>query len=59
MIVSGILTSLIGLYMDNVIQQTYGTAKKWDYIFSLEYWGCRKVKKHNTVENNGKGAEGS
>lgn len=59
MIAAGILTSLIGLYLDNVIQQTYGTAKPWDFCFRAEFWGCAKAKKHNSVNNSDNGSNNS
>ena len=46
MLFSGIFFSLVGLYLDNVIQQTYGTAKKWYFCLKPKFWGldCRNKR---------------
>lgn len=52
MAIAGVLSSLIGLYLDNVIQQTYGTAKKWNFCLNPRFYGCcTKVRKHNSVDH--------
>lgn len=55
MALSGIGQTLIGLYLDNVIQQTYGTAKKWYFCLQPKFWGCctkrKKVSDPNRLAN--------
>lgn len=41
MALSGVGFTLIGLYFDNVIQQSYGTAKRWYFCLQPKFWGCR------------------
>ena len=38
MLFSFLLFSLLGLYLDNVIQQQYGTSKHPLYFLSRSYW---------------------
>ena len=47
MLCAGIVTCLLGLYFDNVIQQTYGTAKSPCFCFSRKHWGCSSSKKQS------------
>jgi hypothetical protein len=46
MFFSGLLTSLLGLWLDNVVQQEFGTAKDWDYCLNREYYGCKRRQKN-------------
>jgi hypothetical protein len=41
---STILTVSLGLYLDNVVQQQYGTAKPYTYFLNRAYWGLDKNK---------------
>ena len=44
MFLSAIFTTLLGLYMDNVIQQSYGTAKSALFFLDRTFWGYKDLK---------------
>ena len=45
MIYSGIIFMALGLYMDNVIQQEFGTAKSYFFFLERQFWGCQPKKR--------------
>ena len=46
MLVSSLFLMTLGLYLDNVVQQQFGTAKPYNYFMTKAYWGydISKVK---------------
>ena len=52
MVASGITFAILGLYLDNVIQGVYGTAKPFYFCLTPSFYGCKKkVRKHAVMPN--------
>jgi hypothetical protein len=49
MVISGIVMSIIGLYLDNIVQSQFGSAKPWNFCCKSEFWGCGKTKSRKNV----------
>ena len=42
LIVSGILFTFIGLYLDKVLPKEYGNSEPWYFVCSPRFWGCTR-----------------
>ena len=44
----------LGFYIQNIINHEFGLKKKWYFLFTMSYWGCKKKKKdqHKIYNNN-------
>jgi len=58
MLFDGIMMTIIGIYLENVIQQQFGTAKNPVYFLFPSYWGCNCLSRKKVRSEIGEGTEG-
>jgi hypothetical protein len=36
-----------GFYIQNIVKHEFGLKKKWYFLFTPSYWGCKRNKRNN------------
>ena len=50
LIVDCLIYLFFGYYLQNILKHEFGIRKPWNFIFTAEYWGCKKNNKNSNVE---------